>query len=166
MARMRPATDADAEVLAALIDRCDATYDWPEAAEGNLGYVRRHLARPEMSMHVAVDHGPVGVVGFEPSHGRDEEIAAPSAAYLRMLFVDPSHWGSGVARELLAHAEEQMRAHGYARAYLWTMEDNARSRRFYEREGWSFDGTRLLDDERRVMMVRYVRELTPAQRGD
>ena len=36
-----------------------------------------------------------------------------------------------------------LRERGVQRAILWVVEDNATARRFYERQGWSWDGTRV-----------------------
>jgi GNAT superfamily N-acetyltransferase len=61
---------------------------------------------------------------------------------LRVLYVVPKAWGTGTAARLADTALESVR--GDARvAFLWVVDDNARARRFYEREGWAPDeGTR------------------------
>lgn len=55
---------------------------------------------------------------------------------LEQLFVDPARHGSGVAAPLLAEAERQIAAAGYAEAWLAVVAGNARARRFYEKHGW------------------------------
>ena len=55
---------------------------------------------------------------------------------LEQLFVDPAQLGSGVAAPLLAEAERQIAAAGYAEAWLAVVAGNARARRFYEKHGW------------------------------
>jgi RimJ/RimL family protein N-acetyltransferase len=59
---------------------------------------------------------------------------------LRALYVVPEAWGTGAAQELMSTALAAMRAGGQRQAILWVVEENARARRFYEREGWSPDG--------------------------
>ena len=56
---------------------------------------------------------------------------------------------------------ERLRALGYERATLWVMASNDRSRRFYERAGWSWDGTTSEHrfDCANVPIVRYVADL-------
>ena len=58
------------------------------------------------------------------------------------LHVVPAAWGTGVARALLLAAVAELRDSGASAPYLWVGEANGRARRFYEREGWSYDGTR------------------------
>lgn len=55
----------------------------------------------------------------------------------------------------------RLRAFGYDRAMLWVMASNDRSRRFYERAGWSWDGTTSEHrfDCANVPIVRYVTDL-------
>jgi GNAT superfamily N-acetyltransferase len=57
------------------------------------------------------------------------------------LHVVPSAWGIGVAPELLRATVIAMDAAGAAAPFLWVGEANGRARRFYEREGWTYDGT-------------------------
>lgn len=52
------------------------------------------------------------------------------------LYVASSHRGIGVAARLLSAAESQIREAGYNLAWLAVVPQNARARRFYERQGW------------------------------
>lgn len=82
---------------------------------------------------VAVDAG--AVVGFVTIHG----------AELCALHVDPEAWGGGVGRTLIAQARADLAAAGVAEAHLWVLVGNARAERFYQRDGWTTDGTRRSD---------------------
>jgi GNAT superfamily N-acetyltransferase len=77
---------------------------------------------------------------------------------LRALYVVPAAWGSGVAMPLMKAALTAMRERGATEAFLWVVEANARARRFYEREGWTADGTTRAT-ELGPGEVRYVIEL-------
>jgi putative acetyltransferase len=59
---------------------------------------------------------------------------------VEQVFVDPAHHGSGIAAPLLAEAERQVGATGYAQAWLAVVVGNARARRFYEKHGWVDEG--------------------------
>ena len=49
---------------------------------------------------------------------------------------------------------------GYERVSLWVLEKNERARRFYEKFGFRFDGTRKeLDFDGIMHEIRYVRVL-------
>jgi GNAT superfamily N-acetyltransferase len=64
------------------------------------------------------------------------------AGELEDLHVVPKAWGTAVARSLLEGAVTALVAAGATQPFLWVGEANDRARRFYEREGWSHDGTR------------------------
>jgi GNAT superfamily N-acetyltransferase len=61
---------------------------------------------------------------------------------LTAIYVDPAYMGTGVGRVLIAAARGRLRGVGVRQAALWVLDGNARARRFYERDGWRFDGTR------------------------
>jgi GNAT superfamily N-acetyltransferase len=70
---------------------------------------------------------------------RDEDL--PNFGELMAIYVDPAHVGNGVGRALITSARERLSVVS-TQAALWVLQDNVRARRFYERDGWSFDGTR------------------------
>jgi GNAT superfamily N-acetyltransferase len=67
-------------------------------------------------------------------------LAVRIGSELRDLYVVPEAWGTGVARSLVDAVFNAMRAEGEGEATLWVGEENARARRFYEREGWEPTG--------------------------
>ena len=102
----------------------------------------------------------VGFCGFGPS--RDED-ALERAAEVLTIYVLPEVLSRGIGRDLFAAALDRLRATGFDRATLWVMASNDRSRRFYERAGWSWDGTTSEHrfDCANVPIVRYVTGLQP-----
>jgi ribosomal protein S18 acetylase RimI-like enzyme len=78
-----------------------------------------------------------GFVTFGESRDRDAEGLGEVYA----LYVDPARHQAGVGRLLMAEARRQMAADGFREAILWVLQGNDRARGFYEREGWSPDGT-------------------------
>jgi GNAT superfamily N-acetyltransferase len=86
---------------------------------------------------VAAEHA--SIVGFAAAGPSRSEAGS---AELYAIYVLPEHWGSGAARELMRTVADWFRAEEYTSAMLWVLADNPRARRFYEREGWRFDGTR------------------------
>ena len=82
---------------------------------------------------------------------------------LYAIYALPEAWGSGAGGGLMRAAVEQLAADGYREAILWVLEDNPRARRFYEREGWTLDGSRKEDEFLgvKVTEVRYRLTLTP-----
>jgi GNAT superfamily N-acetyltransferase len=87
---------------------------------------------------VAVD-GPA-IRGFVTTGlCRDEDL--PNFGELMAIYVDPAHLRTGVGRLLMTAARERLRGVGATGAVLWVLGGNDRARRFYERDGWRFDGT-------------------------
>jgi GNAT superfamily N-acetyltransferase len=110
---------------------------------------------------VAVDAGRVvGFVACGPAV--DEHVPPPiGSGEVYSIYLRDGVQGTGVGRELFARAEEAMRANGFERAVLWVLEANDRSRRFYERAGWRWDGT--VSEHRfdcaNLPIVRYATDL-------
>jgi GNAT superfamily N-acetyltransferase len=71
---------------------------------------------------------------------RDEDL--PDFGELLAMYVDPEYMGGGVGRLLISAARERLRRLGVMAASLRVLDGNVRARRFYERDGWRFDGTR------------------------
>jgi ribosomal protein S18 acetylase RimI-like enzyme len=96
---------------------------------------RQNLARPEVPTFVVEEDGAfVGFVTVGPSRDPDCD------GELYGIYVAPEAWGSGAGAALTAAALGELHAR-YAEAALWVLEDNPRARRFYEKHGWSPDGT-------------------------
>jgi ribosomal protein S18 acetylase RimI-like enzyme len=83
------------------------------------------------------------------------------AVELYAIHVVPELVGTGVGRELMANALEQLREIGGERAVLWVLEENERARRFYDRAGWKPDGETRIEpiNGEPVPQLRYSREL-------
>jgi GNAT superfamily N-acetyltransferase len=105
---------------------------------------RRALARGHTTV---AEHGS-GLVGFVS--------AAPGGdvpgieLQLFALYVRAAWWGTGIGHALFVPAV------GDRSAYLWVLEGNDRAIRFYERQGFRFDGAG--HDEPEGRHVRMVRE--------
>jgi GNAT superfamily N-acetyltransferase len=115
---------------------------------------------PGAATFVAVtdDGGVVGFVDVVPSR---DDGAAPDTGEVTSIYVLPSAWGTGAGRRLMTAAVDRLRAAGFRSATLWVLRDNERTRRFYERAGWSPDGAEKDDvvAGATVTEVRYRRDL-------
>jgi GNAT superfamily N-acetyltransferase len=97
------------------------------------------FAEPAFGVLVAEDaERVVGFASFGPS--RDEGATAGTGE-IPAIYVDPEVLGTGVGRQLFEAAVGKLREGGFARATLWVLEANGRARRFYEKAGWSWDGS-------------------------
>jgi tRNA dimethylallyltransferase len=95
--------------------------------------VRRHWRE-------ALANGVTRVVVAEQG-GRVLGFASRTRDRLDGLYVVPDAWGSGLAGRLHDEALRGIAASGEPVARLWVLEHNGRARRFYERRGWTPDGT-------------------------
>jgi len=82
------------------------------------------------------------VVGFEHSGAARDDDAPGNAGEVYLIYVVKECWSRGLGRELMEHAERDLRQLGYETALLWVLEGNDRARAFYERHGWQPDGAR------------------------
>jgi RimJ/RimL family protein N-acetyltransferase len=95
----------------------------------------------------------------------DQANAAPDDpdGELMACYLDPAWWGSGAGDPLIATAESALGDLGHHEAGLWVFEQNARARRFYERNGWEADRRaerRNPVGGRNVPRLRYRKNLT------
>ena len=134
-----------------LLDGLDATAfeaRWSEAPSGD-----------ERAWASERDEELVGFVVFGSSRDTD---AQPTTGEVLALYVAPDHWGTGEGWELHARAIAELTHAGFRDATLWVLESNARARRFYERQGWAWDGVQKEEVVRGAPLteVRYRRSLT------
>lgn len=143
VARLHDATEADAPILTALEESVGsaalghifppARYPFP--TQQILDRWRRELADPTYRVRVAemsVTDGP-GTPRRHELAGYCVSRRDGAAAWIEHLGVIAPLRGSGLAALLLAEARN---AFLDVDMRLWVLRDNARARRFYEREGW------------------------------
>ncbi len=70
--------------------------------------------------------------------GRVVGLAGVGDCWLSNLYVLPELWGAGVAEELHDAALAELPSCDEVR--LWTLAENHRARRFYEKHGWRTNG--------------------------
>jgi GNAT superfamily N-acetyltransferase len=169
--RLRDATRDDIPALTALTRRCDESHrgwagpDLPmPSEEGESLEWDMRFARSRAWIQVAEedDGALVGVVAFaQATVTREDRTPVPGLGHVSAMFVDPSHWRRGIARRLLGAAEDAMRAAGFERAQLWTLEGSP-AERLYTALGWERDGRRDLYPPMGLDTVAYVKALAPA----
>lgn len=109
------------------LDDEDNTRRWAE--RGAVHEVAGHSAEGATTLVARAEGAPVGWVSVGPA--RDDD--APAERELWSLYVDPAHWGAGVADALL---DAGLSGPGY----LWVLEGNDRAIGFYRRRGFIVDG--------------------------
>jgi GNAT superfamily N-acetyltransferase len=108
----------------------------PEMWTGKYNFGRMGLRTP--STLVAVDG--TTVCGLATT-GLSRDYDLPDFGELMAIYVDPCCLRTGIGSLLITAARERLRGLGVAGVALWVMRENINARRFYERDGWKFDGT-------------------------
>jgi predicted N-acetyltransferase YhbS len=166
---LRPIRSDDLEAIAANVADAFAAYrsfvppDWePPAATHEAEHLRRWIQLADRWGQVAIEREAiVGHVttSLASSHSFRPD-AEPSLVHLGHLFLRPTHFGSGLARRLLADAMGAAAARGFAAVRLFSPEGQARARRFYVREGFALVGEPF-DPGFGLALVEYRRALIP-----
>jgi len=140
-----------------------AGWEPPDRLELALG-MAAYLRRPDQWCGVAeADDGSVlGHVAVSPAATHARPSDEPGLAHLQNLFVARAAWGTGVAAALHAAALQAAASRGFAAMRLFTPVEQARARRFYEREGWSPIGEPFVEAHLPFGLLEYRRALSAA----
>jgi GNAT superfamily N-acetyltransferase len=144
---LRPATEADADLIAAIHSASwQATYRGllpdafldGEVTQERASYWRARMSAPgaeRRTVLVAERAGePIGFVCVE------RQPDSPWGVLLDNLHALPAHQGIGAGKLLMRAAQDWAREQGEAQLYLYVLEGNASAIAFYERQGWQFSG--------------------------
>ena len=141
--KLRPATLADAPALAVILRTCFRVSlpFLPElhTAEQDLAFMSGRLMAGHTVWVAEVEGAAAGYIAFREG-------------WIEHLFIHPDHQGQGLGPALLAKALE---AGGPMQ--LWTFQQNARARRFYEARGFrAVEFTDGEGNEEKTPDVRYL----------
>jgi ribosomal protein S18 acetylase RimI-like enzyme len=125
---LRPATEADAGKVAALVD--DAYGHYVERIGRLPGPMTEDYAEVIGKRQVTVAESDGTIVGLLVLAVTDEGFAIDNVA------VDPSRRGTGLGRALLEHAEAEARRAGFDSIYLYTHEKMTENVELYSRIGY------------------------------
>jgi GNAT superfamily N-acetyltransferase len=121
---------------------------------------QRDIQSGNVGVHVATD--PAGHVGGFIATGRSrDDDATETVGELIAVYLRPQLWSLGIGGRLHAAGVAGL-ATRFEQATLWVLDGNARSRLFYERQGWQPDGTvkrNTIGGDADVIEVRYRRPL-------
>ena len=144
---LRPATEADADLIAAIHSASwQATYRGllpdaflnGEVAQERASYWRARMSAPGAERRIVLvaerAGEPIGFVCVE------RQPDSPWGVLLDNLHTLPAHQGIGAGKLLMRAAQDWAREHGEAQLYLYVLEGNAPAIAFYERQGWQFSG--------------------------
>ena len=170
--RIRLATTADAEPLAALAERTFQDTFADDNAVGDMeAYVRDSFSLDQVRAELADDTNtfllafvddverPTGYAKLRTGTA-DPSVTGPDPVELERLYVDRSAIGHGVGAALMRASLNAARSAGHRTLWLGVWEQNARAISFYER--WAFEtvGDHVFrlgsDDQTDLIMERPV----------
>lgn len=158
-ASIRDGRDDDAENFIALIDACWSEYPGCimdlDGEVPELRALATYCTGKGGKLWAAEDESGaiVGMVATYP-------LNADRAWEVARMYVARAARGSGLARALLAQAEDHARAQGAQRIVLWTDTRFETAHRFYEKHGYVRSGSiRVLDDVSKSLEFRYTKPI-------
>lgn len=116
---------------------------------------------------------PVSCLTYGPArmgaqnHGGGKIVHFDSAGYegwgeVLSFYTHPEHRGKGYGGLLFEEALRRLKALGFRQAYVFVLRENERSRRFYQRHGFTWDGTHQdipFPPDTVCVDLRYTKEL-------
>lgn len=88
----------------------------------------------------------------------DEELEDTGSIY--SIYTLQQYWGKGIAYKLMDKAVDILKEEGCKHISLWVYEENIRARKFYEKCGFQFDGTKKHGRfSNKPMELRYIKEI-------
>jgi ribosomal protein S18 acetylase RimI-like enzyme len=151
---LRPAADGDARAIAKIHvagwqagyrDLIDGAYLDAMSVDARYEIWQRILAGGTGRVLLAEEGACAqGFIAFGPANDRE---LPQHTGEIYALYVDPVGWGRGTGGRLLCEASAELARAGRRSAVLWVFDANVRARQFYERYGWSADGTRRTERE-------------------
>lgn len=129
-----------------------------DGLDRRIDFWRGFIESREPRTHALVADDDDAIVGFaNVGPTRDDDLDPAHVGELYAIYVLPDAWGKGAGQALMAELLATFRREGFREAMLWVLEDNPRTRRFYELAGWRGDGVvrseTFLDTQ--VREVRY-----------
>lgn len=102
------------------------------------------------------DDIPCGLVFANKDN--DEKLEKCGSIYSMYLLEE--YWGKGLAMELMNLVLSILKAEGCKQVSLWVYEANIRARRFYEKCGFIFDGTKKHSRfSNKPIELRYIKQI-------
>ena len=86
---------------------------------------------------------------------RDDD--KPAAGEVMAIYLLPEYWSMGLGKKSMDFAVKTLRESSFDDIYVWVLEENVRARKFYEKYGFVYDGTRKeINLGKPLIEIRYV----------
>lgn len=106
--------------------------------------------------YAAVDNEMIGRLIIGKSRDEDK----PDAGEICAIYLLEEYWSKGYGRQIMDYALKTLKCMGYSEIILWVLDENTRARRFYEKFGFVFDGTKKgIEIGKTLIEIRYTLNL-------
>jgi GNAT superfamily N-acetyltransferase len=146
--RIRPATEADAELLFALIVELASYERLAEQVRGDAEVLRRSLFEQHAAEALLIERGEEAV-GYAIFFTTFSTFECRSGIWLEDVFVKPEHRRGGIGRAVMEHLARLAVERGHVRIDWCALEWNEPALSFYDQLG-----ARRLDDWRMLRLER------------
>jgi len=104
--------------------------------------------------YVAENDGQI-IGNMAISKCRDDD--KPLSGEVIAIYLLPDYWSMGFGKQLMDFGVKILYELGYSEICIWVLEDNLRARKFYEKYGFSLDGTsKEINLGKPLIEVRYT----------
>ena len=110
----------------------------------------KNLKNPDLETYCVILENKM--IGFLTIHKKDGEIWA--------IYLLEESRSKGYGKEILNFAITELKSIGNKTIVLWVFEENHKARRFYEKNGLRFDGTKRENDRYGKMLIQIRYELS------
>ena len=99
------------------------------------------LSRPEEYYLFKINNTSAGIALLYKSH---EYNADDTDGEIYAIYFHPDFWGTSVTHTAFEFCINRLKELGFTKINIWVLEENMRARKFYEKHGFAFDGTRKI----------------------
>ena len=143
--------------------------DWPRNAAGKIDFAAMNKKTDEIAARFGLDikaDSKVGTLSIALQQmveimfcsSRDEDLA--DYGEIVSIYLLEEYWGKGLGKALMSFALEKMQENNCRNYLLWAFKENARAIRFYEKFGFTADGTEKVSAfSNQAIEVRYRLDL-------
>jgi len=165
MLHIRYANEGDAFTLAYIhVNSWKAAYKniVPDEILDNLSVDKRKLYfenvikdKSEIIVIAYKDNVAAGFMTFGKCRDDDKDS---SLGEIWGIYLLPEFWRQGIGSELISWGVNSLNDLGYNKVCLWVLEENMRARKFYEKQGFIYDGTsKELLIGKPLIVLRYIK---------
>ncbi|MFA5575692.1 MAG: GNAT family N-acetyltransferase [Tissierellaceae bacterium] len=89
---------------------------------------------------------------------KDNDEGLESCGSIYSIYLLEETWGKGISAKLMEQTVELLKKQGCKKISLWVYEENLRARKFYEKHGFTFDGSKKYSRfSNKPLELRYIK---------